>query len=195
MSTCVSYLQITRYNLLGKLRKFFRFFFLIAHIRRLFLIYWQDNSPLIPCNKLRLWNPASSTFLKLWLISWLLISAENVISKTNDELSHYSCITSLNSIQINLFQYGEKVKDTNSDVTFVITTTAPDKDEHGEKLIVSLDESKPKIKRVVAPIASVECSLESTPNGTVKVTPDARQDNSSGKRNKKYVSFAFVLLF
>lgn len=76
------------------------------------------------------------------------------------------------------------MKDTNSDITFVIATTDPEKEQQLEqKLIVSLKDPSPKIKECSPPAPKKESPAA---NGNAKISPDTKEASSSGKKNKKY---------
>ncbi|XP_054719283.1 uncharacterized protein LOC129228623 [Uloborus diversus] len=70
----------------------------------------------------------------------------------------------------------EKWKDNNSDITYVISTLKPEAEGQEEKLIVSLQDSKVKIKR----------TAPSPPDVTNTTMPtEKKTDSSSAKRNKR----------
>lgn len=87
-------------------------------------------------------------------------------------------------------QYGDKMKDTNSDVTFVIATTETAKEQHGEKLIVSLQDPVPKIKKC-SPTSPESKPAATSPNGKTKVAQETKLENTSGKKHKRYYDLNF----
>ncbi|KFM76996.1 Protein inscuteable-like protein, partial [Stegodyphus mimosarum] len=82
-------------------------------------------------------------------------------------------------------EFGDKWKENNdSDVTFIISTSNPIREGQEEKLVVSLQDPKAKIRRI-APQPPSDPPPMITSSNCTKKTPQPKQTNSSGTRNKR----------